>query len=75
MRNVADKYEKIVYWSDEDGCFIGTCPELFSGGVHGDDPEEVFKELLGVVHEWVGILSEDGRQLPEPRSGRTLETA
>ncbi|MFA6220949.1 MAG: hypothetical protein WC647_01405 [Desulfomonilaceae bacterium] len=23
-----DKYLKIVEWSDEDGCFIGSCPEL-----------------------------------------------
>ncbi len=24
-----DKYVKIVEWSDEDQCFIGSCPELF----------------------------------------------
>jgi hypothetical protein len=23
------RYLKIVEWSDEDGCFIGSCPELF----------------------------------------------
>jgi hypothetical protein len=38
MNTIADQYEKIVYWSDEDQCYIGMCPELFYGGVHGDDP-------------------------------------
>lgn len=67
MRHVADLYEKIVYWSDEDGCFIGICPEFFDGGVHGEDPNEVFKELLEVVNEWVHIFEKDRRKLPEPK--------
>ena len=32
-----DRYTKIVEWSDEDKCFIGTCPQLMYGGAHGDD--------------------------------------
>lgn len=44
MRSIADQYEKIVVWSDEDDCYIGTCPEFFFGGVHGDDPIKVFEE-------------------------------
>ena len=35
MRKEADLYKKIVYWSDEDRCFTGMCPELMCGGVHG----------------------------------------
>ena len=69
MKSVADRYEKTVYWSDEDNCFIGVCPELFAGGVHGDDPNKVFKELLEVVDEWVEIFKKDGRDLPEPKRG------
>ena len=74
MRSVADEYEKIVYWSDEDQCFIGVCPEFFFGGVHGDDPTKVFKELLEVVDEWVEIFEKDGRPLPEPKR-RLVEAA
>ena len=68
MKSLADHYEKIVYWSDEDQCFIGMCPEFFLGGVHGDDPVKVFKELLEVVDEWVAIFDEDGKPLPEPKN-------
>ncbi len=67
MRNPADVYEKVVYWSEEDQTFIGTCPDLFYGGVHGDDPVEVFKELCEVVEEWVDIMFKDGKPLPEPK--------
>ena len=71
---IADKYEKIVYWSIEDECFIGVCPELFAGGVHGDNSEEVFKELLEVVDEWVEIIENYGRELPAPKYA-VLQTA
>lgn len=67
MRSPADIYEKIVVWSEEDQVFIGICPELFYGGVHGDDPVEVFKELCEVVDEWVEIYKEDGIPLPKPK--------
>jgi hypothetical protein len=31
----SDRYLKLVEWSDEDGCYVGRCPELMLGGVHG----------------------------------------
>ncbi len=68
MRKEADLYKKIVYWSDEDECFIGICPELMYGGVHGDDPVEVFKELSEAVEEVIDIFIIDGKALPEPKS-------
>ena len=37
-----DRYVKVVEWSDEDNCFIGSRPELFYGGCHGDDATKVF---------------------------------
>ncbi len=66
----ADKYVKIVEWSEEDGCFIGSCPELFYGGCHGDDPRAVFAELCDVVDETVALYKEDGKELPVPMSGK-----
>ncbi len=37
-----DRYLKIVKWSDEDDCYVGTCPGLMLGGVHGDDEVRVY---------------------------------
>lgn len=67
MRKEADLYKKIVYWSDEDNCFIGTCPELMFGGVHGNDALKVFIELNQAVDEVIKIIMEDGKSLPLPR--------
>jgi predicted RNase H-like HicB family nuclease len=67
MRNEADLYKKIVYWSDEDNCFIGICPELMYGGIHGNDALKVFKELSVAVDEVIKIYEEDGVPLPAPK--------
>ena len=74
MRKKTDLYKKIVYWSDEDECFIGICPELMFGGVHGNDPVEVFKELSEAVEEVIDIIVADGKPLPKPKS-LVFETA
>ncbi len=45
------RYAKIISWSDEDGCYIGSAPGLLIGGCHGDDEKAVFDELCQVVEE------------------------
>lgn len=62
----SDRHLKIVEWSEEDGCYVGTCPGLMYGGVHGPDESQVYAELCEVVEEWVRILEQDGEALPEP---------
>ncbi len=70
-----DRYLKIVEWSDEDGCYIGRCPDLTLGGVHGSDEKEVFAELCQLVDEWIEIYERDGLPLPAPSTYRTEEAA
>jgi predicted RNase H-like HicB family nuclease len=62
----AAKYTKIVAWSEEDQCFVGSCPELFYGGCHGDDQSAVFAELCQIAEETVELLLSEGRPLPAP---------
>ncbi|HHT9124973.1 MAG TPA: hypothetical protein ACFYD6_04050 [Candidatus Brocadiia bacterium] len=66
----ADKYVKLVEWSDQDQCFIGSCPELFYGGCHGNDSRAVFDELCQIVEEMTEIYKKEGRHLPTPLSGK-----
>lgn len=70
MNKRSDEYLKIVEWSDEDQCYIGTCPGLMYGGVHGDSEIQVYNELCEVVDEWIAQSEEDGMPLPEPTSGK-----
>jgi hypothetical protein len=51
IKKISDNYLKVVEWSEEDQCYVGTAPGLLFGGVHGKDEEKVFKELCVVVEE------------------------
>ena len=62
----ADRYAKIVQWSDEDKCFIGRVPDLCDGGCHGPDPKAVFDEICEIAEEWVEYLNKEGTPLPAP---------
>jgi predicted RNase H-like HicB family nuclease len=73
--STGDKYVKLVEWSDQDGCFIGSCPELFYGGCHGDDARSVFSELCDIIEETIQLYEQEGRPLPTPMSGRDFVNA
>ena len=60
----SDRYLKIVEWSDEDGCYVGTCPGLMLGGVHGRNEARVYAELCRAVEEWISVHQQDGTPLP-----------
>jgi predicted HicB family RNase H-like nuclease len=60
------RYAKYVEWSEEDQCFIGRCPEVMVGGVHGSDESRVYAELCQAVEEMLEVVHADGSPLPEP---------
>ena len=66
------RYVKLVEWSDEDNCYIGSCPGLLHGGCHGDSEIEVFKELCQIVDEAITLYRADDKALPEPTTGRDI---
>jgi len=69
MRDSA-RYVKIVEWSVEDECYVGSAPGLIYGGCHGDDEKAVFEELCQIVEEAIELCRDDGKQLPPATSGR-----
>lgn len=68
--NESTRYVKIVEWSEEDQCYVGSSPGLVYGGCHGDNEREVFDELCQIVEETIALYKEDGRPLPSPTAGR-----
>jgi len=66
IKKQAARYEKFVEWSDEDKCFIGRCPEIMAGGVHGRDEARVYAELCRAVEEMIELIHSDGHILPQP---------
>lgn len=73
MRESA-RYVKIVEWSEEDLCFVGSCPGLLYGGCHGEEELAVFERLCELVEEAIELCKRDGKALPPPTSGRDYAT-
>jgi predicted RNase H-like HicB family nuclease len=63
------RYVKIVEWSDEDQCYVGSAPSLVYGGCHGDDEQAVFAELCQIVEEAISSYKTDNKPLPPATSG------
>jgi predicted RNase H-like HicB family nuclease len=69
---VSAKSVKIVEWSEEDQCYVGSAPGLIYGGCHGDDEKQVFDELCQIVEEAIESYRKDGKPLPPATAGRDL---
>lgn len=66
----AAKYIKIVEWSEEDGCYVGSSPGLFLAGCHGPDEREVFDQLCLIVEQIIELYRKDNKPLPPATSGK-----
>ena len=64
------RYTKLVEWSGEDGCFVGSAPPVIGPCCHGDDEATVYAELCRIVEEWIELLEAGGSPLPDPTADR-----
>jgi predicted HicB family RNase H-like nuclease len=63
-------FVKIVEWSPEDGCYVGSTPPLVGRCCHGDNEADVFRQLCAIVEDWLEIHRREGRPLPTSLVGR-----
>ena len=66
-----DKYEIIIYWSDEDQAFVADVPELSGCIAHGNTKEEALTNVNEAIKLWLDTAKEFGDPIPEP-IGRRL---
>lgn len=52
---VADRYIKLVEWPEEDQCYAGSSPGFIGSCCHESDDAKVYKQLCGIVNEWMDI--------------------
>ena len=62
---ISDQYIKLVEWSEEDQCYIGSSPGFIGPCCHGQDEAKVYQQLCGIVAEWVEIHKQEGLPMPE----------
>lgn len=67
-----DRYLKIVEWSEEDQCYVGSVPSWIGTCCHGDNEEKVYHQLCSILDEWIEIYNKDGKPLPASTIGKTF---
>lgn len=65
------KYERIIYWSSDDGAFIVEVPELPGCMAEGSTVEEAIQNSETIIKEWIEVTLERGLEVPEPK-GRLI---
>lgn len=65
-----DRYEIIIFWSDEDQSFVADVPELPGCMAHGDTYETTLANARAAVSHWIETAKEFGDPIPEPRGHR-----
>lgn len=61
------KYEIILYWSNEDECYIAEVPELSGCMADGETMAEALDNIHIVISEWIETAEMLGRDIPEPK--------
>jgi predicted RNase H-like HicB family nuclease len=66
-----NKYEVIIYWSDEDSSFIAEVPELPGCMADGKTHQEALSSAEIIINEWIETAKELGREIPQAK-GRLM---
>lgn len=67
-----NKYEIILYWSDEDSVFVAEVPELPGCVAHGATQEEALSSAQDAIQLWIDTAREFGDPVPKPRGHRLM---
>ena len=67
-----NKYEVIIYWSEEDEAFVAEVPELPGCAAHGPTQEAALSSAQEAIRLWVDTANEFGDPVPEPKGRRLI---
>jgi predicted RNase H-like HicB family nuclease len=62
-----NKYEIILYWSNEDEAVIAEVPELAGCMADGADYKEALLNIEAVIEQWIQTATDLGREIPSPK--------
>lgn len=67
-----NKYEIIIYWSDEDQAFVSEVPELPGCAAHSATQESALASAQEAIRLWIETAKEFGDPIPEPKGRRLI---
>lgn len=59
-------YERVIYYSKEDSCWVVVVPELPGCQADGDTLQEAVDNSEIIIKEWIETALSLGRPIPEP---------
>lgn len=62
-----NRYEVIIYWSEDDGRYIAEVPELPGCMADGETRMEVLNNVETIISEWLETANLEGREIPVPK--------
>ena len=66
-----NKYEVIIYWSDQDQAFIAEAPELPGCSAHGATQQAALASAQEAIRLWIDTANEFGDPISK-RAGRIM---
>ena len=65
-----NRYEIIIYWSEEDQTFIAEVPELPGCMAHGASHDAALRNIKDAMQLWLKTAKEFGDPIPQPKGHR-----
>jgi predicted RNase H-like HicB family nuclease len=67
---VSNRYEIIIFWSQEDDAFLADVPELPGCMAHGSSHAEALANAEEAIELWLESARESGRPIPQAKGHR-----
>jgi predicted RNase H-like HicB family nuclease len=67
-----NRYEVIIYWSEEDQAFVAEVPELPGCAAHGPTQEAALANAQEAMALWIETSKEFGDPIPDPKGRRLI---
>ena len=69
-----NRYEIIIFWSDEDYAFVADVPELLGCMAHGETYDDAVHNAQLAIELWLETAKEFHDPIPEPKGRRLVFT-
>ena len=67
------KYSMIGFWSERDGRYLATGPDLPECMADGQTPQEAVANAEVIIDEWIETAKMLGREIPEPSTYKEFQ--
>ena len=72
LKTMDEKYDVIIYWSEEDQIYVAEIPELPGCMSHGNSYESALKNATEAIQFWIDTAIELNNPIPSPKGHRLV---